>query len=780
MLDNQPTGGEAHAAGGQPLAGPASVLVDDDLFAPSGPAPVNTATNTAAPGGLPILGMLRFKTTILVGFLVVAIPVLAMIWTTVRPVYRARATVEVSPTNPRVLYKTEDNGLIPMYQQYLNSQVGIIAGNRVLQRVIERKDVQATSWYAHRPWLSMASSSTLERLREDLQVSPRPRTFLIDIDFNAEEPADARIIVNSVLEEYEQEARDRVKDTDVLVLGTLQQTLRQLENSIAGHEKVCAELQRELGTNEPYELTSKKRMRLDELAARYQQVNRDLELAKWEGQRRLPSVAQAETTDAEEVAEDTDAVDSESDSAFVERNLERDPEWWRLHTALEDKRLRLQADLLRLGEQHPSIVNQQSQLEQIEQQLAAREAKLRERGFEALAVEMPLVDPEMVQELTLADRIALLEKEKALLAQAVQEERQTFTVDFDKAAQFVRENDELRELKRKAALVRARLDEKETERGPAALTRVVSRPMVPSEPDRDRRFLFSAAALIMAAGFSLGLGLTRAMLTRTINTADDLVGTGSHSLLGLLPVLETPALDTVEPSVIDQEHYRMLRTALLSRMSGQRGTVALVTSGSAGAGKSTVAVSLARSLARCGKRVLLIDADVRSPSVAKYMGITSKPGLIEVLRGEATDTDAILPSDTRRLEVLPAGGSNTPEEAELLANGVFGACLARYRQQYDVVLLDSPPVLPVADARILSRHADGTILVVREGRCRQPEVQDTVSLLSVAGGRLFGTVYIGSRPSKRYYGYGYGYGYGYPAYGQSQTDELATVEAGKS
>ena len=768
MFDNPVTGEGARADGDRALARPqATVLVEDDLFAPAASVAENP-TSTA----LPIRGMLRYKGTIAIGCLAVALPALTLVWTMVQPVYRARATVEVSPTNPRVLYKTEDNGLIPMYQQYLNSQVGIIAGNRVLQRVVERKDVQATSWYARRPWLLFGGEgSSLERLRTDLEVSPRARTFLIDIDFAAEKPADARIIVNSVLEEYEQEARDRVEDTDVLVLGALQQTLRQLDNSIAGHEKVVEELRRELGTNMPDELTTQKRLRLDQLMARYEQVCRDLELVKWEQQRRQPLPADDQNPEEEDPESDQLVA---SDAVHIERHLERDAEWWRLHIALEEKRTHLQADMQRLGEQHPSIVNMQAQMHRIEQQMADREAKLRERGFETLPVDTQFSDSNLMAEMALADRVAMLQKEKALLSDALQDQQRTFATEFDKAAQLVRENEDLSDLKSKAALVRARLDEKETERGPAALTRVVSRPMVPSQPYRDRRMMFSAAAMLAGLATGLALALLRALISQTINTADDLTATGGHSLLGLLPVFETASTSGAEPSLIEQEHYRMLRTALLSRMNGHGGTVALVTSGSAGAGKTTVAVSLARSLARCGKRVLLVDADVRAPSVAKYLGIRCQPGLLEVLRGQASEHEAILPSVTRRLDVLPAGRSAADEDTELLANGVFGACLTRFRQQYDVVLLDSPPVLPVADARILSRHADGTILVVREGRCRQPEVQDTVSLLSVAGGRLFGTVYIGSRPSKRYYGYGY------PTYGAQQTLEASAVEAGEN
>jgi capsular exopolysaccharide synthesis family protein len=188
----------------------------------------------------------------------------------------------------------------------------------------------------------------------------------------------------------------------------------------------------------------------------------------------------------------------------------------------------------------------------------------------------------------------------------------------------------------------------------------------------------------------------------------------------------------------------------------------LVTSAGPGDGKTTVTALLARSLANCGRRVLLVDADLRNPSVAGLLNLDNQRGLMDVLVGPEPQHDRyILRTDVERLSVLPTGNVNGQADPELIANGRFSAAIDHWREHFDVVLLDSPPVLPVADARILACAADGAILVVRAHQNQREEVIEAVRHLDAAGGKLWGTVLI--RTGSRYYGYSSKYTYGYGA-----------------
>ncbi len=144
-----------------------------------------------------------------------------------------------------------------------------------------------------------------------------------------------------------------------------------------------------------------------------------------------------------------------------------------------------------------------------------------------------------------------------------------------------------------------------------------------------------------------------------------------------------------------------------------------------------------------GKKTLLVEADLRRPSLSLRMKVESSAGFASLLTGRDKEEKTIVASGIADLDVLPAGECPPDFNAELLANGVFSSCLTRWKQRYDFVILDSPPVLPVADARILAGQADGTIMVLRASHTRRVEVVQAYADLSAAGGRLMGTILVG-------------------------------------
>jgi polysaccharide biosynthesis transport protein len=243
----------------------------------------------------------------------------------------------------------------------------------------------------------------------------------------------------------------------------------------------------------------------------------------------------------------------------------------------------------------------------------------------------------------------------------------------------------------------------------------------------------------------------------TISGTDELPDALRMPFLGELPLVSDEEAGSHD-FLHQNENIRMVRTCLLHRLESGHGNVIVVTSADKGAGKTTLSVMLAQSLAQAGKKVLLVDGDIYNPSLSLRFNIRQEPGLFSVLKGEAGDSEAIIETKTAGLSVLPMGISQNGSR-ELLTNGAFKACLNRWRKNYDLVMLDSSPVLPVADARILSGQADGTIIVVREKHCQREDVVKTLACLGASGGKLLGLVYIGSKQNSRYGAYPYG---GYP------------------
>lgn len=257
-----------------------------------------------------------------------------------------------------------------------------------------------------------------------------------------------------------------------------------------------------------------------------------------------------------------------------------------------------------------------------------------------------------------------------------------------------------------------------------------------------------AAGLLLGLLAGLGLVALRELSDTRVRDAETLATLTPLPVVGSIGVLprsaDRPVVVELEPHGTAAESFRQLRTNLrflgLSRDDeGATGAqVVSVTSSLAAEGKSTVAANLAVALAETG-RVLLVDADLRRPSVATVLGLEGAAGLTTVLVGEAEPADVVQEWGAAGLHVLTAGAL-PPNPSELLGSPAMAALLARLRGEYDHVVLDTAPVLPVADAAILSRVVDGTLVVANVTRVRRHQLTETLTGLDRLGGRTLGVV----------------------------------------
>ena len=173
---------------------------------------------------------------------------------------------------------------------------------------------------------------------------------------------------------------------------------------------------------------------------------------------------------------------------------------------------------------------------------------------------------------------------------------------------------------------------------------------------------------------------------------------------------------------------------------GVQRRVLLITSSVPGEGKSTSTLSLALSLAEAGHRVALIDADLRKPCVAEMLGLEDSLGLTDLLVNRVGLEDVMQSvGDNRRLWVLPSGRV-PPNPAELLGSPQFEELLTRFKNLFDYVIIDSPPVLPVSDAIVLSRSVDGVLLVAAIETVRRPQLETCVQTLERVGAPVIGVI----------------------------------------
>lgn len=294
---------------------------------------------------------------------------------------------------------------------------------------------------------------------------------------------------------------------------------------------------------------------------------------------------------------------------------------------------------------------------------------------------------------------------------------------------------------------------------------------VPQEPISPNTRLYLSLGLLIG----LIVGLAVAILIEVLDTR--IRGEANVRQITDAPILGGIAFDKLapkrplivqsEPNSPRAEAFRSLRTNLqfLDVEGGPRSFV--VTSSVPSEGKSTTSANLAIVMAQSGARVLLIDGDLRSPSVADLFGIEGGVGLTDVLIGRARLSDVTQAWGLRNLSLLPAGAM-PPNPSELLGSQAMVNLLRHVEKEYDVVLIDGPPLLPVTDSALLSKQVRGALLIVAAGRTHRGQVHGSVEALQNVGAHVAGVVLtmLPTRGPDAYgygrYGYGaYGYGYGY-------------------
>jgi capsular exopolysaccharide synthesis family protein len=206
------------------------------------------------------------------------------------------------------------------------------------------------------------------------------------------------------------------------------------------------------------------------------------------------------------------------------------------------------------------------------------------------------------------------------------------------------------------------------------------------------------------------------------------------------------------PQSLAAEQYRSLRTRLTRAESARAMRTIIVTSPAKGDGKSLTAGNLALTMAQeFQQRVLLLDADLRRPSIHRLFGVAESPGLSDVLMGGATIEDALLEIPEYHLTVMPSGIVPT-HPAELLGSAAMRRVLDTLRTRFDRIILDMPPVAPLADVTIASGLADGVLLIVRAGVTPKPAIERALAGLDLS--KVLGLVLNDGGDSASHYGYG--------------------------
>ncbi|HAR54530.1 MAG TPA: chain-length determining protein [Roseovarius nubinhibens] len=300
-------------------------------------------------------------------------------------------------------------------------------------------------------------------------------------------------------------------------------------------------------------------------------------------------------------------------------------------------------------------------------------------------------------------------------------------------------------------------------------SRVLSQAVVPLSPSAPKKPMILALSLILGAMIGGAAVLIREMSQNTYRVAEALERNTGFTVIGQIPTIPSRNRANVlqyltdKPNSAAAEAVRNLRTSLLLANIDMPPRVIMSTSSIPGEGKTTQSISLAQNLSGLGKKVLLVEGDIRRRVFSEYFDIHDKPGFLSVLSGEASLQSAVTFNEQLQADIL-LGETSKVNAADLFSSDTFAQFLGTLRDAYDYVIIDTPPVLAVPDARVIGQHVDAILYTVKWDSTTHRQVNDGLKSLANVNLKVTGLVLsqIDQRGMKRY-GYGDSYG-AYQAY----------------
>jgi len=625
------------------------------------------------------------------------------------PIYEAKAIVQLTTISGQEINidRVYENDVFNRTQRetFLKTQKGVLKSRKFRQKVVEAYE----ELYPEDTAFSLEAGG-IGKLGKDMEIDASSKSELINIIVRSEEHARAANLANLIADLYEGNNRANSQDDAESARTWLGSQMKDYEKRIEASQTRIIAYQRahnlppsdEAVNGLKRQLTALQDARAQVSAERIQQDSRVRTLIELRAQGDYAALAQ------------------NVNSQLID-----------LLTGDRAKALAAQAQMAsRYGAKHPALVQQRSQLVELE-------AELNRELDRTLAAQRAQLDVLEARELDLRAEIGLLEQ-KILDVMPKEAELRRLRDQHDRDVAFyaslAKRNNEL-ELASQTQLSNVRIvDYAQQKNNPT-----------PVEPQP--KLVYGFAAL---AGLGLGIGgvLARDFLNDSISTALDVDTHLRVPYLGLVPAIDDVverseiALYThINPKSVAAETMRSVRTVLEMNPHASHLRRILVTSATAGEGKTCLTVHLGIAFARLGKRVIIVDAELRHPKLHQIFQIPRENGLSAVLDGLDLDA-AIHQTEVPNLHVLPAGAGGERSN-ELLASVYLTEVLESLDQRYDLLILDTPPAGMVPDAAILSKSVDGVIMLVRENRTSREKVRNTLQILQQVGARVLGVVLSG-------------------------------------
>jgi polysaccharide biosynthesis transport protein len=700
-------------------------------------------------------------------------------------IYEAVGSIAINKTDPAILNLKDsgNNGASDYYDPTdLDTEVRILKSDLLALQVIKAlnldkqpefggtdeapSDALGLTTDALQPD-SEKTTSLLAGFKGGLRVSLVPNTRIIEIRYRSADKNLAANVVNTLINTYiEQNFKTRFEST-MQASDWLSKQLVDLEMKVQTSQEKLVQYQKQheiLGIDEKQNITTSK---LDEL-------NKELTAAESDRMEKESIYRLVQSGDPETAAAAaTSAGTAASSSGLMEKMREQEA----------DLKIQIAQLSTQFGTSYPKVIQLNTQLKEVEAQLQTEMTKVVSRvrsGYLAALQHESMLRQALDNQKQEANKLNESAIEYTLLKRDVESYRSLYEGLMEKL---------------KEAGVTAGLRSNNIRSVDKARV-----PTYPSEPNVPRNLMFA-----LALGLSTGIGLAFLLegMDNTVRTPEQAQAISALPSLGMIPLGSKGAIETAtkrltvassreavelvtqsRPQSQMAESYRALRTSLLLTSLGGPPKVILVTSALPQEGKTTTSINTAIVLAQKGTRVLLIDADLRRPSIHKTLGMGPKTGLSNVLTGNATLQQAVVRSSLLPTLFVLAAGTPPPNPAELLASSNMKDILAELREEYDHIIVDTPPTLSVTDAVVMSTRADAVVLVIRSGQTTKQALRRARDLLMQVNARVAGVllnaVDLTSPDYYYYYEYQGKYGHRYYQEDEPMDDEDSISRATSS
>lgn len=663
----------------------------------------------------------------------------AAIWFKMPDKFDTQGSVQISPVVAPIMYETPTTGGSGVYLTYKNTQAGVMTSDVILNRVADAVKDSRLAFFD--PEDNLLQALRTKVVKKDVQVIPERDTEFLVVRMTSEHPSDAEKLIDAFLRSYEAVVKtDEITALDDR-LSRLETQRRTLEEQMRRQRVQIRERVDEYGTQE---LTGRQEIALQQVATlQREQVSIGVQRMLMEARVMTREDQLQDELTLADIADQVQArVESDPDILALRQDIQRYNQLIRDGQAtMLDTNPEMQRRTQILAELQAELERQQADVTARHEQTALADARrVREAELDALKAELN-------QLITYEEKIQ--EQLKLHDDSTVRIGRTQLDID-DLREQYENTRQIYNEISR-------RIEELNIERDRRPRISVASWARSVSAEGKKMKLAMAAPFGGLAMGVALALLLAK--LDRRVLAPDQVA-----SRIGVRIIGTTTGPDHVSRKMLGRQlmdDYQTIR-ANLGLLNGDGSTKLLVvTSPGMGDGKTTLAVNLATSFARSGRKTLLIDGDLRKPDIALMLDLPqSLSGIQDYLFG-ANIYKAVCPVEGTSLSVLASDVRNSQDALELLSIPETPKRIRRLKDSFDYIIIDTPPVLAFSDAMVWAKMADGVILTSYIGHTSKEEMKEAIQRLNEIKANIIGTVVNNVKTAHSYRRYGYGYGYGY-------------------